>query len=89
MVHFTGDLLAAGFAGADSVSIRMVDPTAVSDRGNRSGGSSRFVEGHIVFAGKDFARPATGVVAVLFENFPQCLKPPTPPVLYGTTEVVP
>ena len=63
MVHFAGDLLAAGFAGADSVPACLVDPAAVSNRGNRSGGSPRFVEGHIVSAWTDFARTATGIIA--------------------------
>ena len=85
MVHFAGDLLAAGFAGVDPVSVGVVDPPTVSDRGNRGGGSARFVEGHIVFAGKDFARTATGVAAAP-KKVPQRLKPPASSVLYGTTE---
>jgi hypothetical protein len=64
MVHFAGDLLAAGLAGADSVSVGVVDSAAVSDIRNRGGGSPRFVEGHIVSAWKDFAGATDGVVVV-------------------------
>jgi hypothetical protein len=37
VVHFAGDLLAAGFAGADFVSVGVVDSAAVSNCGDRGG----------------------------------------------------
>jgi hypothetical protein len=74
VVHFAGDLLAAGIAGADFVSVGVVDSAAVSDRGDRSGGSARLVEGNIVFARQDLARAEDGVVAARIDNPPQRLK---------------
>jgi hypothetical protein len=62
VVHFAGDLLAAGIAGADFVSVGVVDFVAISDLGDCGGGSARFVEGNTVLTWKDFARAASGVV---------------------------
>jgi len=62
-VHFAGDLLAAGVAGADSVSVGVVDSAAVPDCGDRGRWSAGVAKGNIVFAWEDFARAADGVVA--------------------------
>ena len=75
VVHFAGDLLAAGFAGADFVSVGMVDFAAVSDRGDRGGRSAGFAEGNIVFAWEDFARAKDGVAAARERTQLSGLKP--------------
>ena len=55
MVHPVGPLLAVGIAGADRLSVRVVDSAAFPNRGDRCAWSSGVSEGAVLPAGADIA----------------------------------
>src|SRR5260370_28768811 len=57
LVHPAGDVLAAGFAGVDCLSLRVAAPAAISNRRHCRGGSFRAAKSHSPAACPRTTRP--------------------------------